>query len=123
MLLEGLENGHIGYYGADVYENERGVFFCDHYEKELQDDILKKLLFMPNVLITPLQSFATQEGLTNIAATTFYNIDCWKKNQRSKNELTTQGSLTQAAAYLMKPQVYINYVNSAKPEIIFNRSW
>ena len=99
-VIEGLENGHIGYYGADVYENEIGVFYCDPYEKELQDDILKKLLFMPNVLITPLQSFATQEALTNIAAATFYNIDCWKKNQRSKNELTTPGILTQAAVYI-----------------------
>ena len=26
-VIEGLENGHIGYYGADAYENERGVSF------------------------------------------------------------------------------------------------
>ena len=99
-VIDGLENGNIGYYGADVYENERGVFFYDHSGKELKDDILKKLLTMPNVLITPHQAFATQEAFTNIAATTFYNIDCWKKNQRSKNELTMQGSLTGAAAHI-----------------------
>ena len=99
-VIEGLENGHIGYYGADVYENEKGIFFYDYSGKELSDEILKKLLIMPNVLITPHQAFATQEALTNIAATTFDNIDCWKKNQRSKNELTTQGSLTQATAYI-----------------------
>lgn len=34
---------------------------------------------MPNVLLTPHQAFATKEALTNIADTTFYNIDCWKK--------------------------------------------
>ena len=99
-VIEGLENGHIGYYGADVYENERGVFFYDHSGKELKDEILKKLLIKPNVLITPHQAFATQEALANIAVTTFYNVDCWKKNQRSKNELTTKGSLTEAAAYI-----------------------
>ena len=97
-VIEGLENGQIGYYGADAYENERGVFFYDHSGKELKDDILKKLLIMPNVLITPIHAIATQEALTNIAAITYYNIDCWKNNQHSKNELKMQGSLTEAAA-------------------------
>jgi D-lactate dehydrogenase len=86
-VIEGLGNGHIGYYGTDVYENERGIFFYDFSEKELKDEMLKKLLAMPNVLLTPHQAFATKEALTNIADTTFYNIDCWKKNQHSKNEL------------------------------------
>ena len=99
-VIEGLENGHIGYYGADVYENERGAFFYDYSGKELKDEILKKLLIMPNVLITPHQAFATKEALTNIAATTFDNIDCCKNNQHSKNELKMQGSLTEAVAYI-----------------------
>ncbi len=87
-VIEGLENGHIGSYGADVYENERGVFFYDHSGKELNDPMLKKLLSMPNVLTTPHQAFATQEALSNIAITTFDNIECWKNNKLSKNELT-----------------------------------
>jgi len=87
-IIEGLENGHIGYYGADVYENERGVFFYDHSGEELNDPMLKKILAMPNVLITPHQAFATQEALSNIAITTFDNIECWKNNKRSKSELT-----------------------------------
>ena len=99
-VVNGLENGNIGYYGADAYENERGVFFYDHSGKELKDDILKKLLIMPNVLITPIQAIATQEALTNIAAITFYNIDCWKNNQHSKNELKMQGSFTGAAPHV-----------------------
>ena len=99
-VIEGLENGNIGYYGADAYENERGVFFYDHSGKELKDDILKKLLIMPNVMITPIHAIATQEALTNIAAITYYNIDCWKNNQHSKNELKMQGSFTGAVAYI-----------------------
>jgi D-lactate dehydrogenase len=87
-VIEGLENGHIGYYGADVYENERGIFFYDHTGKELSDPMLKKLLSMPDVLITPHQAFVTQEALLNIATATFDNIDCWKNNQRSRKELT-----------------------------------
>ncbi len=88
-VIEGLENGQIGYYGADVYENERGLFFCDLSGKEMKDDMLKKLLAMPNVLITPHQAFATVQALTNIADTTFYNIDCMLKKLQSKNALTS----------------------------------
>jgi D-lactate dehydrogenase len=88
-VLEGLDNGHIGFYGADVYENERGIFFNDLSKIELKDDMLKKLLAMPNVIITPHQAFATQEALSDIANTTFYNIDCWSENQHSKYELTS----------------------------------
>ncbi len=87
-VLEGLQNGNIGYYGADVYENERGVFFCDLTGKEMKDDLLKKLLSMPNVLVTPHQAFATKQALTNIADTTFYNIDCAQTRTPCKNLLT-----------------------------------
>lgn len=99
-VIDGLENGNIGYYGADVYENGRGVFFYDHSGEPLKDDMLKKLLFMPNVLITPHQAFVTKEALTNIAATTFDNIDCCKNNQHSKNELKMKGSLPEPVAYI-----------------------
>ena len=54
---------------------------------------------MPNVLITPHQAFATEQALNNIARTPFYNIDCWKKNQRSKNELTSAINMAQTAAF------------------------
>jgi len=86
-VIAGLENGKIGYYGADVYENERGVYFYDHSLDELKDEILKKLLAMPNVLITPHQAFATKEAITNIANTTFENIRSWGNKLPSKNEL------------------------------------
>ena len=98
-VIEALKNGHIGYYGADVYENERGVFFYDHSAKELKDAMLKELLAMPNVLITPHQAFATQEALSNIAITTFNNIECWKNNKRSKNELTMPAWQREAAGF------------------------
>jgi D-lactate dehydrogenase len=87
-VIDGLETGQLSYYGADVYENEKGLFFHDYTNKEIKDDMFKKLLSMPNVLLTPHQAFATKEALMNIADTTFYNIDCWHKTLRSKNELT-----------------------------------
>ena len=89
-IIDSLENNKIGAYGADVYEKEKGIFFNDYTYKELKDDVLKKLLAMPNVLITPHQAFATKEALTNIAATTAYNIECWSKKIKSKHELTSE---------------------------------
>jgi len=86
-LLHYLETGHVGYFGADVYEKERGVFFYDWSNKQLRDDVLKRLLGMPNVLITPHQAFGTKEALDNIAETTFYNITTWANNKNSENEL------------------------------------
>jgi D-lactate dehydrogenase len=87
-VLAAVESGKIGYYGADVYEHEKGIFFHDLAEKGLKDDMLIRLMNHPNVLITPHQAFATTEALTNIATTTFYNLDCWSRHVNSENERT-----------------------------------
>lgn len=86
-ILESLDNGKIGFLGLDVYEKEKGIFFYDHSGQKIKDDTLKKLMSYSNVIITPHQAFATHEALSNIADTTFYNIDCWAKNEKSDNEL------------------------------------
>lgn len=93
-VLHFLENGHIGYFGADVYEREKGVFLYDWSGKELRDDTLKKLLGMPNVLITPHQGFATKEALTNIAQTTFYTLHCWANELPADHELSHRRIVT-----------------------------
>ena len=87
-VIEALENSKIGYLGIDVYEKEKGVFFYDHSKNKIQDSMLQKLMNFPNVIVTPHQAFATQEALSNIADTTFYNLDCWAQDKRSENELT-----------------------------------
>jgi D-lactate dehydrogenase len=86
-VIHYLETGHIAFFGADVYEKERGLFFYDRSGQELKDETLKKLLAMPNVLITPHQAFATREALGNIADTTFNNIASWANNRPAANEL------------------------------------
>lgn len=87
-VIEALESGKIGYLGADVYEKEKGIFFYDYSKNKIQDETLKKLMSLPNVIITPHQAFATREALANIADTTFYNIDCRARGMASPNELS-----------------------------------
>lgn len=86
-VIEALNNGKIGYLGLDVYEKEKGIFFYDYSKHKITDEMLKKLMAFPNVIITPHQAFATHEALTNIADTTFYNLDCWALQNKSDNEL------------------------------------
>ena len=90
-VIEALESGKIGYLGTDVYEKEKGIFFYDYSKNKIQDEMLKKLMSFPNVIVTPHQAFATQEALSNIADTTFYNLDCWAQHKHTENELTGKG--------------------------------
>lgn len=86
-LADALEARIIGAAGLDVYEQERGIFFEDHSGRALKDPVLRKLLSLPNVLITPHQAFATKEALENIAASTFHNLYSWEKGQHAASEL------------------------------------
>lgn len=86
-VIEALKTGKIGYFGMDVYEEEEGLFFEDHSEHILQDDVIARLMTFQNVLITSHQAFLTNEALLQIAQTTGYNLGCWAKGEDSKNEL------------------------------------
>lgn len=77
-VIAGLKSGHIGYLGLDVYEEEEQLFFEDFSHKVIDDDQFMRLTTFHNVLITGHQAFFTQEALTNIAETTFANIDAFE---------------------------------------------
>ena len=87
-VIEGLKTKKIGYFGIDVYEEEEGLFFEDHSEDILQDDVIARLMTFNNVLITSHQAFLTETALTNIAETTIYNIDCFENGKVSGNEVS-----------------------------------
>jgi len=78
-LIEGLKSKKIGGVGLDVYEEEEEFFFRDHSEDGIKDDTLARLISFPNVLISSHQAFLTKEALSNIAETTLFNIDEFKK--------------------------------------------
>ena len=86
-VIAALKTGKIGYLGLDVYEEEAKLFFQDHSEDILQDDVISRLLTFKNVLITSHQAFLTDTAIRNIAETTIYNLDCFEKNIACENEL------------------------------------
>lgn len=86
-LVKALKSGHIGFAGLDVYEEEQDVFFQDHSQDMLQDDILARLLTFPNVVITSHQGFLTQEALQNIARTTLQSVSDFEAGKTLKNSI------------------------------------
>ena len=86
-LLSGIKSRKVGAACLDVYEEESDFFFEDFSGHILEDDILARLISMPNVIVTSHQAFLTEEALSNIAETTVNNlIDLFEKNQ-CPNEL------------------------------------
>lgn len=73
-IIKGLKSKQIGYLGLDVYERESELFFSDHSQEIIQDDIFQRLTTFPNVLITGHQGFFSYEALNEIAGTTLENI-------------------------------------------------
>lgn len=89
-LTEALKNGKVGAAGLDVYEEESDVFFEDFSSIVIQDDILARLVTMPNVIVTSHQAFLTREALANIAKTTLDNLDQYFKDGHLPNEICYQ---------------------------------
>ncbi|HCC07717.1 MAG TPA: hydroxyacid dehydrogenase [Clostridiales bacterium] len=86
-LLEALKSGKIGYAGLDVYEEEAGYFFEDNSDIIIEDDVLSRLLTLPNVIITSHQAFFTEEALDGIAHVTLENIRKYRTGEELENEV------------------------------------
>ena len=86
-LLEGIKSRKVGAACLDVYEEESDIFFEDYSGHIVNDDILARLISMPNVIITSHQAYLTEEALNNIAETTVQNIKEIAEQGGSKNEL------------------------------------
>ena len=86
-LLEGIKARQIGAACLDVYEEEGDVFFNDFSGHIIADDVLARLISMPNVIVTSHQAFLTEEALNNIAETTVANLLAFSKGEKSGNEL------------------------------------
>lgn len=86
-LIEAIDLGIIGAAGLDVYENEKPIFFFDHTNSPINDDLFLKLKSYDNVLITGHQAFLTNEALKGITDTTIENLNSWEAKGYSVNEI------------------------------------
>ena len=87
-LLVGIKERKVGAACLDVYEDENDIFFKDYSGHIVEDDVLARLISMPNVLITSHQAFLTEEALDNIASTTVDNIKSFFCENKVQNEIT-----------------------------------
>ena len=86
-LVEGIKDRKIGAACLDVYEEESNIFFHDYSNHIVNDDVLARLISMPNVIVTSHQAFLTAEALSNIADTTLNNIREFFGSDKCVNEV------------------------------------
>ena len=86
-VVEALKDGQLGAVGLDVYEEEGDMYFTDHSDRIIDDDVFARLLTFPNVVVTGHQAFFTQEAMDTIAHTTLRNIDDFANGSDSENLL------------------------------------
>lgn len=88
-VIQGLKDRKIGYLGLDVYEMESELFFKDHSEQIINDDVFERLATFHNVIITGHQGFFTQEALSQIATTTLENLNGYAKGNPETSRFLT----------------------------------
>lgn len=79
-VIAALKSGQLGGLALDVYEEEAALFFDDHSDELLADDVFARLLTFPNVLITAHQAFFTEEALAAIAEITLANLEAFARS-------------------------------------------
>lgn len=84
-VIDGIKSGKVGYFGADVYEEEADLFFEDLSDTVIQDETFQLLQSFPNVVLTAHQGFFTRNALQNIADTTLKNIADIEQKQDCPN--------------------------------------
>lgn len=65
-LIEGLENGKIGFAGLDTVEHETGLYYLNKTGEVIKNHQLAVLRSYPNVLFSPHMAFYTDEAVSNM---------------------------------------------------------
>jgi len=86
-LLNAIKERRVGAACLDVYEEEGNIFYHDYSNHIVDDDILRGLISMPNVIVTSHQGFLTEEALNNIADITIKNAIEYKDKKNFTNEV------------------------------------
>ncbi len=86
-MIDALKSGQLGGAALDVYEEEEKFFFRDFSGDVVKDDVLARLLTLPNVVLTAHQGFLTREALEQIAQTTLMNATEFEQRRALTNEV------------------------------------
>jgi len=84
-LIDALEVGRIGGCALDVYEGEHDLFFRASTLEVIRDNAFKRLIKLPNVLMTGHQAFLTKEAVNTIAETTLMNMKNFEAGKTDAN--------------------------------------
>ena len=76
-----LESGRLGGAALDVLEGEEGVFYSDHSQGPIENQLLLRLQQLPNVLITPHTAYYTDHALSDTVENTL--INCLRFERRA----------------------------------------
>ena len=85
--IAALKRGQLAGLALDVYEQEQGLFFSNHSEELIDDDLFERLLTFPNVLVTGHQAFLSRDALATIAETSLDNFDALDQGRSSLNQV------------------------------------
>ena len=86
-VIEALKTRHLGGLAIDVYEKEAGLFFEDHSDSIVNDDLFERLLTLPNTVVSGHQAYLTDIALREIADITLENLDQVERGEPSSNDL------------------------------------
>ncbi|SES30352.1 NAD(P)-dependent oxidoreductase [Lentzea albida] len=73
-LVEALEGGRLGGAALDVLEGEEGIFYTDCRARKFDDEPVRRLQEMPNVVVSPHTAYYTDHALSDVVENTL--IDC-----------------------------------------------
>ncbi|KAK2792177.1 hypothetical protein FQN52_003945 [Onygenales sp. PD_12] len=96
-LINALEKGQIRGCAMDVYDGEQELFFRTSTMDGIKDPVLKRLISLPNVILTGHQAFLTKEAIDAIAETTLSNIQNFMAGKLDTNLAIEKYSTTKAS--------------------------
>jgi D-specific alpha-keto acid dehydrogenase len=72
-LVDALADGRLGGAALDVVEGEEGIFYFDWTDRPIENELLRRLQDLPNVIISPHTAYYTDRVLRATVEATLRN--------------------------------------------------
>jgi len=86
-VIDALKSRRLSGLAIDVYEQEAELFFQDLSATVITDDVIQRLVSLPNVIVTGHQAFFTAEAIGQIMATTLDNVTAFERGEPLANRI------------------------------------